>query len=91
MAIDKEASRRWRRRIREVLNSQWDPIGVAAQSPDEYEAYVGKIAAMLREGATDQALFAYLNRVETEYMGLNENEERLRSVVAAIRSIGFMN
>ena len=27
--MDKEAGRRWRRRIREVLNTKWDPLGVA--------------------------------------------------------------
>jgi len=58
MAIDKEASRRWRRRLREVLNEEWDPIGLrAGPDDDEYEAYAGKIAAMVREGASTMRCF----------------------------------
>jgi hypothetical protein len=91
MAIDKEASRRWRRRIREVCNAEWDPIGVAEESPDEYDGYVGEVAAMLREGTSDEELFAYLNWAETVHMGLPGNPERLRKVIAAIRELGFMN
>jgi hypothetical protein len=91
VAIDKEASRRWRRRIREVMNNEWDPIGVADQVPDEYDRYVGKVAAMLREGASDEDLFRYLHWVETVHIGMPGNEGRLRKVIAAIRAIGFMN
>ena len=46
MAIDLEASRRWHNRIREILNTDWDPIGGCPE--DEYDKYVGRIAAMLR-------------------------------------------
>lgn len=57
MAIDKEAGRRWRRRIREVPNSEWNPIGVEGLPVDEYDRYVGRVAAMLRDGASDDELF----------------------------------
>jgi hypothetical protein len=89
--IDKESSRRWRRRIREVLNSEWDPIGVADQAPDEYDSYIGKVAAMLREGASDEDLFQYLHGIETIHIGMPGNEARLREVIRSIRAIGFMN
>jgi hypothetical protein len=89
MAIDKEASRRWRTRIREVLNSEWDPIGGCPE--DEYDAYVGKVAAMLREGASDADLFKYLHWAETVHMGLPGNQDRLSTVIAAIRAIGYIN
>lgn len=75
-----------------MLNEQWDPIGLrAGPDDDEYEAYVGKVAAMLRDGASDDALLAYLRWAETEHMGLPENSERLEKVVAAIRVVGFMS
>jgi hypothetical protein len=90
MAIDKEASRRWRRRIREVMNAKWDPIGVADQAPDEYDDYIGRVAAMLRDGASDAELFAYLNWAETVHMGLPGNPGRLHHVIAAIREVGWM-
>lgn len=37
--------------------SQWDPIGGCPA--DEYDAYVGAVAAMLRDGATNEALMKY--------------------------------
>jgi len=92
MTIDKEASRRWRRRIREVLNTDWDPIGGCSE--DEYGAYVGKIAAMLRDRASDNELIAHLRWVETDYMGISPRpdlEERLRRVVDQLRAVGFMS
>ncbi|MDF0517739.1 hypothetical protein P0R31_10895 [Bradyrhizobium yuanmingense] len=58
MAIDKEASRIWRGQIRDILNQQWDPIGGCPA--DEYDGYVGTIAAMVRDNATDEALMKYL-------------------------------
>jgi hypothetical protein len=91
MTIDKEASRRWRGRIRGVLNTDWDPIGGCPD--DEYDDYVGKIAAMIREGASDDELAEYLRWVETVYIGVAnpDIEERLRNVVARLRAIGWMN
>jgi hypothetical protein len=48
--IDKHASRTWHSRIREILNRDWDPIGGCPA--DEYDGYMGKIAAMLRDNAS---------------------------------------
>src|SRR5687767_11864940 len=92
--IDKEASRQWRSRIRDVLNKDWDPIGGCPE--DEYDGYVGKIAAMLREGATDDQLLAYLEWAEVDHMGLGSPEEfrlpmhqqRAARVISALRSLG---
>jgi len=47
--IDKHALRAWLGRLRDVLNHDWDPIGGCP--PDEYDSYMGKIAAMLRGNA----------------------------------------
>lgn len=47
MAIDKKEARNWHRKIRDVLNRDWDPIGGCPD--DEYESYAGKIAAMIRD------------------------------------------
>jgi len=93
MPIDKEASRRWRARLREVFMAEWDPIGVKGvpDAQDEYDAYVGKVAAMLRESATDDQLFDYLHSVETAHMGLRGDAARVRQTIVAIRALGFMN
>jgi len=87
MPIDKEASRIWRGRIRDILNQQWDPIrGCPA---DEYDAYVGTIAAMVRDNTTDDALMKYLEWVEAVHMGLGRfDPKRARTVIAYIRALG---
>jgi hypothetical protein len=54
MSIDKYAAREWRARLRDVLNTIWDPIGDCPA--DEYDVYVGKIASLVREGAADDLL-----------------------------------
>jgi hypothetical protein len=87
MPINKEASRIWRGQIRDILNRQWDPIGGCPA--DEYDRYVGAIAAMIRENATDAALMEYLETAESIHMGFGRfNSERARTVIASIRKLG---
>jgi hypothetical protein len=87
MAIDKEASRIWRGRIRDILNQQWDPIGGCPA--DEYDAYVGTIAAMVRDNTTDEALMKYFEWAESVHMGFGRfDPERARTVIASIRALG---
>ncbi|WLA86303.1 hypothetical protein [Bradyrhizobium elkanii] len=84
MALDKEGSRVWRGRIRDILNRQWDPIGGCPV--DEYDSYVGKIAAMVRDNATDEALMKYW--AEAVHMGFDRfDAERARAVIASIREL----
>jgi hypothetical protein len=87
MTIDKEASRIWRTQIREILNQQWDPIGGCPA--DEYDGYVGTIAAMVRDNATDEVLTKYLEWAESVHMGLGRfDPERTRTIIASIRALG---
>jgi hypothetical protein len=92
---DEHASREWRGRLRDVLNRDWDPIGVAGDGgvEDEYDGYMGKIAAMLRDNASDDELLAYLKWAEVENMGLGTAEQfdrhrdRILGVIAALRKV----
>jgi len=88
--IDKHASRVWRSRLREVLNKDWDPIGGCPE--DEYDGYMGKIASMLRDSASDEEILAYFKWAEVENMGLGPegqfNRDRILSVIVALRKIG---
>lgn len=88
--IDKDALRAWRSRLRDILNRDWDPIGGCPD--DEYDSYLGKVAAMLRENASDDELVAYFKWAEIEHMSLGSeeqfNRERILSVIAALRSAG---
>ncbi len=76
----------WKRRggstIRRILMEEWDPIGVRGvpQAADEYDSYVAKVAAMLREGATAADVAAYLTYVSTELMCLGDHPRRDRAV-----------
>jgi hypothetical protein len=65
-AINKSASRAWRSQIRELLNRDWDPTGDVPA--DEYDRYVGAIAAMIHNNASDEKLLEYLRWAEAEHM-----------------------
>lgn len=66
--------------IREVLNSDRDPIGVADIVDDEYDMYIGHIHSLLIKGAREQEIAEYLLWVELERMGLTGTpmDQRLR-------------
>ena len=87
MVTDKKAGRRWRKRIREVLNSEWDPVGVGASSEDDYDSYAGRVAAMLRAGALDADLLQYLHWAETVDIGMPGDMARLNRVLASLRAV----
>ena len=88
MPIDKTAMRIWLRRIREILNRDWDPIGGCPV--DEYDTCADKIAAMIRDNATDHELIAYLEWAEVERIGLGPpfDRERGQRVVSALKALG---
>jgi len=56
--------------MRPVLNSDWDPIGVADIVDDEYDMYIGEIYSLLAKGATHQGIADYLLWIEQERMGM---------------------
>ncbi len=91
LAIDKTASRRFRARIREILNRDWNPIGIGDLPDDEYDDYVGKVAAIVNAGGSDQEILEYLTWAEADHMGFGKtNKERLGRVVLRIRTLGRM-
>jgi hypothetical protein len=68
--------------IREVLNRDWDPIGVANVVDDEYDGYIGRIHSLLSKQASDKEISDYLLWVEVEQMGLTCTPEDERFLVA---------
>lgn len=62
-------------KVRMLLLSDWDPIGVKdmPSASSEYNAYVQEICGMLRDGGDRHVIFEYLWRLETEHMGLAGN------------------
>jgi len=71
---NKYQSRENRERVRNVLTTEWDPIGVRGipGSDDEYSSYASRVYVMLvDERATPEAIASYLIEVATNRMGLS--------------------
>jgi hypothetical protein len=78
--------------IYNILLHDWDPIGVSdvPQAQDEYDAYLGKVAASVLSNADAETIAEQLLAIETERMGLRGNRERAlkaASLLVKLRSI----
>ena len=79
--------------MREVLMSDWDPIGVAGfpEFADKYDGYVGTVYVMLMDQrATREQIAAYLVDVATNHMGISARAfvaERSDNAAAALVSM----
>jgi len=74
--------------VRKVLNSDWDPIGVADMVDDEYDMYIEHIYSLLAADAADQEIADYLLWVELERMGMTGTPlKELLGVAAKLRSL----
>lgn len=79
--------------IREILISEWDPIGVMNDPDwprDEYDAYVGQVYRLLEQGDSAESIARYLCFVEETRMGLGvvESEERI-NVAIKLKAVGI--
>jgi hypothetical protein len=72
------------RELRDLLMLWWDPVGVygVPEAIDEYDRYVGQVARLLREGATQADLAEYYS---TQDFGLGP--DRARDRVAAQKTL----
>ena len=78
------AGRAWlsiQNQMRDILNRDWDPIGVADIVADEYGMYIGQIHSLLAKCATENEIAEYLLWVEVERMGLTGTPIRQRLLV----------
>jgi hypothetical protein len=73
-------------RVRTILLRDWDPIGVAdiVEAQDEYDQYVGTLAAAVSARRPVEDIAAELRRIETNEMGLPADESRSRRVAALL-------
>lgn len=65
------------RRLDEVLHYVWDPAGVS-NSPvarNDYDDYLPALFALLRDGATADAIAAHLDALEENDFGLEADTE----------------
>src|SRR4051794_16289936 len=84
-------SRTWQlyQAVRELLFSDWDPIGVNGQGPDdEYDSYAPGVARMLQAGADEAKLAAHLRQVQTNAMGRTRgDDEHSRRIARRLRAL----
>ena len=91
--MDAQAYERWwrergDRELRELLLTEWDPIGISGLADaqhDEYEHYAGQLARRLRAGATEEEIAAVLEGFRTD-MGLEPSDELPLGVARSIRA-----
>ncbi len=71
---DKDQSREKRDAIRQILMSEWDPIGVndTPEAADEYDGYISPLLDLLSAEAGSDEVAEYLQTVEIERMGLTD-------------------
>lgn len=79
------------RELRQILMDEWDPIHLrgVAEAADEYDGYLGPLAARLREGASPDVIADYLTEVEEDRMGLGESpaaRERNQALAGRLRT-----
>jgi hypothetical protein len=57
----------------DILIHEWDPIGVGDEpmAQDEYDAYIPGALRMIADGKSDLEIAEYLEKIETEAMGLS--------------------
>jgi hypothetical protein len=74
------------RRCEEVLHYVWDPIGVSHEpgARDEYSGYVPHLCALLRDGATQDDVAAYLDSAVGAAMGLEPDAGRAADAAALL-------
>jgi hypothetical protein len=86
----------WYARARAILNRDWDPIHLSRMPDadewnwaDEYDLYRNILAVLIRSGATDSVLHAFLEWAEVEAIELGGvDHDRNAKVIAALRELG---
>jgi hypothetical protein len=72
--------------IRQILLSDWDPIGIrdVPEAQDEYDSYVGGVYRLLADGASAVEVAKHLARIEGEQMGLPSSADGRLSVATKL-------
>ena len=74
--------------IRQILNADWDPIGVADVVSDVYDGYIGGVYGLLRRGASPEEVAQHLLSIETDRMGYDhQSADHLVGVAGRLCSL----
>ena len=76
-------------KIREILFREWDPLDVRDNPnlSDEYDAYLAKVADLIRNGKAASEIAEHLMRIE-ESLGVNPPPERRTRAAIALEHLG---
>jgi hypothetical protein len=76
--------------IRDVLMTDWDPIGVGhlTGTQNEYDGYVADIYQLVSSGSTQREISVHLWKVATEDMGLSGDKQRTDAVARRLFEMG---
>jgi hypothetical protein len=69
-------------KVKTILISSWDPLGVFAESSvqDEYDSYIPAISELLRKKETSETLSQYLQKIESDDFGLIPDKIKILAV-----------
>ncbi len=84
-----ERARALHQQIKDVLLTEWDPVGVQAipEAQDEYDSYIPTIHSMLISRKPTYEVFEYLMWLETEHMGLTADRQRTQSIAEMLAGL----
>lgn len=85
MTLDNSVPRRIADAIRDVLNRDWDPIGMMGDPEwpcDEYDSYIGDLYRYLARGESAAFIARHLCFIEEHCMGFRHRHECTRMHVA---------
>jgi hypothetical protein len=73
-------------RLRDILNSTWDPLGVGDNPHlvDEYDRYIPRLLALIQQGADENSIEQTLHGFEKNEMGLTDPSAEARAAARAI-------
>ncbi|MEV8005337.1 MULTISPECIES: hypothetical protein [unclassified Streptomyces] len=72
--------------LRQLLN-EWDPIGVADEVPDEYDCMLAPLLGMLRRGADQAEIAAFLRTELVEHFGLTPSASEPEAVATRLMAL----
>ena len=75
--------------VREVLRTDWNPVGCEGLPEDEYDSYIWPIVRLLREGADETALAEHLREVELFYFSRDTPVANLLPIARALIALGL--
>lgn len=77
-------------RVKLLLWTDWDPIGINdidGAPQNEYNSYAPELFRIAREGASVEAIAAYLDKIEVEWMRVSPNTARNHAVAVKVRAL----